>query len=57
MSCLSSQVLELKDEAFREQTGRPADTGQLDVTEMLSRGDGHVRVAGGNSDGNASSTC
>lgn len=50
---VSSQVLELRDEASKELTGRPQDFGQLDVTKTLSRGDGHLLVAGGNSDGNA----
>lgn len=50
---VSRQVLELKDEAFQEQTGHLADASQLDITETLSRGDGHLLVARGNSDGNA----
>lgn len=50
---VSSKVLELRDEAVKELTGRPQDVGQLDVAETLSRGDGHMLVAGGNSDGNA----
>lgn len=44
---------ELKDEdagmRFQEQTGR--QTGQLDITETLTRGDGHIFVAKGNHDG------
>lgn len=44
---------ELKDEdartRFQEQTG--GQTGQLDIIETLTRGDGHIFVAKGNHDG------
>lgn len=51
---VSSQDLEveLKDEGFREHMRGQADPSQLDITETLSRGDGHRFRAGGNHNGN-----
>ncbi|TNN02001.1 hypothetical protein fugu_009488, partial [Takifugu bimaculatus] len=51
MLSVSSQDLvevELKDEGFREHMRGQADTSQLDITETLTRGDGHRFRAGGN---------
>ncbi|XP_011603520.2 collagen alpha-6(VI) chain isoform X2 [Takifugu rubripes] len=42
------EEVELKDEGFREHMRGQADTSQLDITEMLTRGDGHRFRAGGN---------
>lgn len=54
MLSVSSQDLEveLKDEGFREHMRGQADTSQLDITETLSRGDGHRFRARGNHNGN-----
>lgn len=50
--CSQDLEVELKDEGFREHMGGQEDTSQLDITETLSRGDGHRFRAGVNHNGN-----